>query len=71
MGNPFIILLKESSLVAYIGMSDLWGTTMAIAGTNYQPLKTYIVTGMFYLVLVLLFTLIFHKLEAKYSPKQS
>ncbi|MED1950649.1 amino acid ABC transporter permease [Brevibacillus centrosporus] len=71
LGNQFIILLKESSLVAYIGMSDLWGTTMAIAGTNYQPLKTYIVTGMFYLVLVLLFTLIFNKLEAKYSPKQS
>lgn len=71
LGNQFIILLKESSLVAYIGMSDLWGTTMAIAGTNYQPLKTYIVTGMYYLVLVFIFSLIFNKLEAKYRMKNA
>ncbi|WP_312112906.1 amino acid ABC transporter permease [Brevibacillus reuszeri] len=71
LGNQFIICLKESSLVAYIGMSDLWGTTIAIAGTNYQPLKTYVVTGVYYLVLVLIFSYVFNKLEAKYRLKQS
>lgn len=60
-------MLKESALVAYIGMSDLWGTTMAIAGANYRPLETYMVTGMFYLVLVFLFSYIFNRLEKKYS----
>lgn len=66
LGNQFIILLKESALVAYIGMSDLWGTTMSIAGDNYRPLETYIVTGMFYLLLVLLFTYVFGKMEKRF-----
>ncbi|QIZ08885.1 amino acid ABC transporter permease [Priestia megaterium] len=68
LGNQFILLLKESALVAYIGMTDLWGATMSIAGANYRPLETYMVTGLFYLILVGLFTYIFHKLEVKYSP---
>lgn len=63
LGNQFIILLKESALVAYIGMSDLWSTTLAIAGANYRPLETYMVTGAFYLVLVLAFTFIFNRME--------
>lgn len=67
LGNQFILLLKESALVAYIGMTDLWGTTMSIAGANYQHLETYMVTGMFYLILVGIFTYIFSKLETKYS----
>ncbi len=67
LGNQFILLLKESALVAYIGMTDLWGATMSIAGANYQPLETYMVTGLFYLILVGLFTYLFSKLEAKYS----
>jgi polar amino acid transport system permease protein len=67
LGNQFIILLKESALVAYIGMSDLWGTTMSIAGANYRPLETYMVTGLFYLVLVLLFTYAFGKMEKKFN----
>ena len=65
LGNQFIMLLKESSLVAFIGMSDLWGTTMAIAGANYRPLETYAVTGLFYLVLVLIFTAMVNQLEKK------
>ncbi|WP_391204374.1 amino acid ABC transporter permease [Psychrobacillus sp. L4] len=67
LGNQFIILLKESALVAYIGMSDLWGTTMSIAGANYRPLETYMVTGVFYLVLVLLFTYAFSKMEKRFN----
>jgi len=65
LGNQFIILLKESALVAYIGMSDLWSTTLAIAGANYRPLETYMVTGAFYLVLVLAFTFIFNRMEKR------
>jgi len=65
LGNQFIILLKESALVAYIGMSDLWSTTLAIAGANYRPLETYMVTGAFYLILVLAFTFIFNRMEKR------
>lgn len=65
LGNQFIILLKESALVAYIGMSDLWSTTLAIAGANYRPLETYMVTGAFYLIVVLAFTFVFNRMEKR------
>ena len=67
LGNQFIILLKESALVAYIGMGDLWSTTLGIAGANYRPLETYMVTGIFYLILVLLFTYAFSLLEKRFN----
>lgn len=71
LGNQFILLLKESALVAYIGMTDLWGATMSIVGSNFRPLETYIVTGLFYLVLVGLFTFIFGKLEKRYDSEKT
>ena len=67
LGNQFIILLKESALVAYIGMGDLWSTTLGIAGANYRPLETYMVTGIFYLILVLLFTYMFSFIEKRFN----
>lgn len=67
LGNQFILLLKESALVAYIGMPELWSLTLAIQGANFRPLETYILTGLFYLALVGLFTFIFNRLEKRYN----
>ncbi|AWC27335.1 MULTISPECIES: amino acid ABC transporter permease [Bacillus cereus group] len=71
LGNQFIIGLKDSSLVAYVGMSELWGSGLSIAAGNYQQLNTYIVVGIYYLVLVLLFTYFVNLLEKRLSRKQS
>lgn len=65
LGNQFISGLKESSLVAYIGMSDLWGTALSEAASTYRQLETYIVVGLYYLVMVMIFTFLVNKLEAK------
>ncbi|MEH7110448.1 amino acid ABC transporter permease [Bacillus sp. JJ1764] len=65
LGNQFIIGLKDSSLVAYVGMSDLWGSGLTEASSNYQQLDTYIVVGLYYLVLVMLFSYILRKLERR------
>ncbi|MDH2861682.1 amino acid ABC transporter permease [Bacillus cytotoxicus] len=71
LGNQFIIGLKDSSLVAYVGMPELWGSGLSIAAGNYQQLNTYIVVGIYYLVLVLLFTYFVNLLEKRLSRKQS
>ncbi|MEO2078285.1 MAG: amino acid ABC transporter permease [Bacillus sp. (in: firmicutes)] len=65
LGNQFIIGLKDSSLVAYVGMSDLWGSGLSEAASNYRQLETYMVVGMYYLVLVLLFSFLLRKLERR------
>lgn len=63
LGNQFIIGLKDSSLVAYVGMSELWGSGLSEAASNFRQLETYIVVGVYYLALVMLFTFLLRKLE--------
>ena len=70
LGNQFIIGLKDSSLVAYVGLSELWGSGLSIAAGNFQQLDTYIIVGLYYLVLVLLFTYLVNLLENDYSEKK-
>ena len=68
LGNQFIIGLKDSSLVAYLGVPELYGRAMTAAAANYQPFETYLVAGLYYLTLVLIFTWLVHKLEARLTP---
>ena len=68
LGNQFIIGLKDSSLVAYLGVPELYSNAMTAAAANYQPLETYLVAGMYYLILVLIFTWMVNKLEIRLTP---
>ena len=65
LGNQFIIGLKDSSLVAYVGMTELWGAGLSEAASNFKQLDTYLVVGLYYLALVLVFTYLISKLEAR------
>ena len=71
LGNQFIIGLKDSSLVAYVGMSELWGSGLSIAAGNFQQLDTYIIVGVYYLALVLLFTYFVSLLEKRLQRKEN
>lgn len=71
LGNQFIIGLKDSSLVAYVGMSELWGSGLSIAAGNFQQLDTYIIVGVYYLALVLLFTYLVSLLEKRLQRKEN
>ncbi|WP_410984382.1 amino acid ABC transporter permease [Bacillus cereus] len=71
LGNQFVIGLKDSSLVAYVGMSELWGSGLSIAAGNFKQLETYIVVSAYYLALVLLFTYLVNLLEKRLQHKQS
>ena len=71
LGNQFIIGLKDSSLVAYVGLSELWGSGLSIAAGNFQQLDTYIIVGLYYLVLVLLFTYLVNLLEKRLQRKET
>lgn len=65
LGNQFIICLKDSSLVAYVGMSDLWGVGLSEAASNYRQLETYAVVGLYYLAIVMAITFLLKKLEKR------
>jgi len=56
LGNQFIITLKDSSLVYVIGVTELFGLANREAAATFMPFETFLVVGLYYLVLVLIFT---------------
>lgn len=54
LGNEFIILLKDTSLVAVIGYEELFRRGQLIVATNYKAFQIYISVALVYLVLTLL-----------------
>ena len=68
LGNQFVIGLKDSSLVAFLGVSEIYSTAMTASAANFRPFETYLVAGLYYLVLVLIFTALVNRLEERLTP---
>ncbi len=66
VGNELIALLKDSSLVMIIGMVELMNRTSQISTNSSTPL-IFIPAALLYLAMTTVFTIIFEKLEKKYS----
>ncbi|WP_371922592.1 amino acid ABC transporter permease [Sporosarcina sp. Marseille-Q4943] len=56
LGNQFIITMKDSSLVYVIGVTELFGLANREAAATFMPFETFLVVGLYYLILVLIFT---------------
>ena len=57
LGNEFIALIKETSVVSFVGASDLY-TAFNMIGTNsYEFMVPYLAMAVIYIVLVMLITL--------------
>jgi len=65
-GNEFIALLKDSSLVSIIAMTELMRTTSLLANSSGNAIY-YIPCAILYLAMTTIFTFVFGKLEKKYS----
>jgi polar amino acid transport system permease protein len=66
VGNEFIMMLKDASLVSMIALVDITKATRNIEGSTRSAL-VYIPAMILYLVITAVFTFIFHRLEKKYS----
>ena len=53
VGNEFIALLKDSSLVSILAVSDLLRRGREFASTSFQYFQTYTVVALVYLVITL------------------
>ncbi|AGA70795.1 amino acid ABC transporter membrane protein, PAAT family [Desulfitobacterium dichloroeliminans LMG P-21439] len=54
LGNEFIALLKDSSLVSIIALQDLMYTGKLIVSRTYQPFVIYMEVALIYLVMTLI-----------------
>jgi polar amino acid transport system permease protein len=64
--NEFIMVLKDTSLVSIIAMTDLTYQAKQIASNKASAL-VYIPTFIIYLLLTAVFTVLFNRLEKKFS----
>jgi len=65
MGNEFITLLKDTSLVSVISMVELLRTATIHASSSFKPFEMYITAALIYLLLTTFFTVAFGRLESK------
>jgi polar amino acid transport system permease protein len=66
VGNEFIMVLKDASLVSMIALVDITKATRNIESSTRSAL-VYIPAMILYLVITAVFSLVFHRLEKKYS----
>lgn len=65
MGNQFIIGLKDSSLAAFVATEELFSISMRMASSTYKDIQFYTIAGLYYLGLVIVFSLLVNKLEKR------
>ncbi|MCU0570997.1 MAG: amino acid ABC transporter permease [Oculatellaceae cyanobacterium Prado106] len=68
LGNEFITLLKDTSLVAVIGFAELFRRGQLIVAQNYRSFEIYTAVALVYLVLTLLSSQAFSQLERWMNP---
>ena len=56
LGNEFIVLLKDTSLISVIGGKELLYAARAIVSRTYEAMMPFLGTAVIYLILVMLFT---------------
>lgn len=65
LGNEFIAMLKDSSLVSVIGMEELVRKAQVIITRSYRPTETWLEVGLLFLLMTLPFTRIVARLERR------
>lgn len=54
LGNEFITLIKETSVVSFVGAMDLYVAFNSIGSNSYEFMVPYLVMALIYIVLVLI-----------------
>jgi polar amino acid transport system permease protein len=66
VGNEFIMVLKDASLVSIIALTDITKVTRSVSSSDATAL-VYIPAMILYLIITAVFSYVFHRLEKKYS----
>lgn len=63
LGNEFIALIKETSVVSFVGVTDLYKSFNTIGTNSYEFMVPYIVMALIYIVLVLIISMLIRLME--------
>lgn len=65
LGNEFVMLLKDTSLLAAIGLSEIMKRGQIYTSVHYEPFPTYVAVALVYLCLTFTFTRIINWYERR------
>jgi polar amino acid transport system permease protein len=70
LGNEFIVLIKETSIVSFIAVTDLYRSFKQLGDPTYNYTMPYLMLALVYLVIVLLISWGVRALEAKMKKSE-
>lgn len=65
VGNEFIAILKDTSLVSTIAMVELMRSAQQIYASSFDPISVFFTAAVLYLVMTTMFTTVFAMFEKK------
>ena len=68
-GNDFVAMVKDSSLVSVLGVSDITQLGKVTAAGNFRYFETYNVVALIYLAMTISLSLVLRRLEARLRDK--
>ncbi len=70
LGNEFIVLIKETSIVSFIAVTDLYKSFKQLGDPTYNYTVPYLMLALTYLILVLLISWLVRALETKMKKSE-
>ena len=67
LGNEFIVLVKDTSVVSFIAVVDLTKAFNSMADSTYEYIVPYLILGLVYLVIVIAITLLIKLVERRFA----
>ncbi|MBN1303083.1 MAG: amino acid ABC transporter permease [Anaerolineales bacterium] len=71
MGNEFIALLKDSSLVSAVAVVDLTRRGREFMATHFNPIETWMLVALLYLIMTLFFSRVVSIVERRTKTTKS
>ena len=65
LGNEFISLIKETSVVSFVGAADLYVAFSYIGSNSYESMVPYLVMAVIYILMVMLISLLIRLMERR------
>lgn len=65
LGNEWIVLIKETAIVGYVGLSDLTRVANQITSTTYEAYPPLIGAAIIYFIIIKILTVLLAKLERR------
>lgn len=69
LGNQFIISLKDTSLLAVIGVGELLRTGQEIVAVNFRAFEVYLTVGLVYLCMTMTIAHLLRRLEKRLAAR--